>query len=222
MDGIHDLGGMDGFGAFEAEPDEPVFHHTLGEACVFAMSMAMARMRRLEHRHRAVRHRVVFTGGLPVQFVLRKMVQSHRDPAGRIRLGVRGRDRERHGRAVRGKRCRTATFTADRRRARAQARRSFAPHPQAEPLFASGDRVRARNMHPRSHTRLARYVRGHVGVVERFMNANVFPDSIVRGEREKPQSLHTVRFDCRELWGDDAEPGTDVSIDAFEPYLEPA
>jgi len=27
MDGIHDLGGMEGFGPIEREADEPVFHH---------------------------------------------------------------------------------------------------------------------------------------------------------------------------------------------------
>ena len=91
-----------------------------------------------------------------------------------------------------------------------------------EPRFQPGDRVRTRNIHPRSHTRLPRYVRGHVGVVELLHGVNVFPDSVVRGEGENPQWLYTVRFDGRELWGDDAEPGTNVSVDAFEPYLEPA
>ena len=73
-----------------------------------------------------------------------------------------------------------------------------------------------------AHTRLPRYVSGHVGMVERLHGANVFPDSVVRGEGENPQWLYTVRFEGRELWGDEAEPGTDVSVDAFEPYLEPA
>ena len=75
---------------------------------------------------------------------------------------------------------------------------------------------------PAPHTRLPRYVRGHVGVVERVHQPNVFPDSMVRGEGEDPQWLYTVRFEGRELWGEDAEPGTAVSVDAFEPYLEPA
>ena len=40
MDGVHDLGGMDGFGAVEAEHDEPVFHQPW-EGLAFAMSMTM-------------------------------------------------------------------------------------------------------------------------------------------------------------------------------------
>ena len=39
MDGIHDLGGMQGFGKIETETDEPVFHHEW-EKRVFALSMA--------------------------------------------------------------------------------------------------------------------------------------------------------------------------------------
>lgn len=93
---------------------------------------------------------------------------------------------------------------------------------EAPARFAPGDRVRARNIHPRSHTRLPRYVRGHVGVVELVHQPNVFPDSVVRGDGEDPQWLYTVRFEGGELWGDDAEPGTAISVDAFEPYLEPA
>ena len=36
MDGIHDMGGMDGFGKVEPEPNEPVFHADW-ERHVFAM-----------------------------------------------------------------------------------------------------------------------------------------------------------------------------------------
>ena len=37
MDGIHDLGGMSGFGSVESERDEPVFHEPW-EALAFAMN----------------------------------------------------------------------------------------------------------------------------------------------------------------------------------------
>ena len=39
---------------------------------------------------------------------------------------------------------------------------------------------------------------------------------------DNPQWLYTVVFDSRELWGPDADPTIKISIDAFEPYLEPA
>jgi nitrile hydratase len=88
--------------------------------------------------------------------------------------------------------------------------------------FKAGDRVRAKNIHPATHTRLPRYVRGHVGVVERDHGCQVFPDSASIEAGENPQWLYTVVFDSAELWGADADPTVKISIDAFEPYLEPA
>ena len=54
------------------------------------------------------------------------------------------------------------------------------------------------------------------------IGCHVFPDSNATGAGENPQWLYTVRFDGRELWGADADPTVKVSIDAWEPYLEPA
>ena len=84
-----------------------------------------------------------------------------------------------------------------------------------------GDHVRAKNINPLGHTRLPRYVRGHVGTIERIHGCHVFPDASAAG-REDPQWLYAVRFSGTELWGPDGDPTSAVSIDAFEPYLEPA
>lgn len=90
------------------------------------------------------------------------------------------------------------------------------------PRFAAGDRVRARNINPTGHTRLPRYVRGQTGVIEAVHSGFVFPDTNAHGKGEDPQRLYTVVFTARELWGDYADPTLTVSVDAFEPYLEPA
>lgn len=102
-------------------------------------------------------------------------------------------------------------------------RRGTFTRPETTPArFAVGDRVLARNMHPRTHTRLPRYVRGHVGVVERLHGCHVFPDTAAMGQGENPKWLYTVRFDGRDLWGADADPTLKVSVEAFERYLDPA
>ncbi|WP_341898849.1 nitrile hydratase subunit beta [Ferrovibrio terrae] len=88
--------------------------------------------------------------------------------------------------------------------------------------FKAGDRVRAKNIHPTGHTRLPRYVRGHIGTIELLHGAHVFPDSNAQGQGEQPQWLYTVRFAGRELWGPDADPTLSVSVDAWDSYLEPA
>jgi nitrile hydratase len=88
--------------------------------------------------------------------------------------------------------------------------------------FKTGDRVRAKNIHPQAHTRLPRYVRGHVGTIEAVRGCHVFPDTNATGAGEDPQWLYTVRFDGTELWGAGTDPTVKVSVDAWEPYLDPA
>ena len=82
--------------------------------------------------------------------------------------------------------------------------------------------MRARNIHPKTHTRLPRYTRGHTGKVVRIVGCHVFPDSNAVDAREDPHWLYTVRFDGRELWGPDSDPTVRIAIEAWEPYLEPA
>ena len=90
------------------------------------------------------------------------------------------------------------------------------------PRFHPGDAVRARNLHPSGHTRLPRYVRGKRGRVETIYAAYVFPDTHAHDLGEEPQFLYCVAFEGEELWGPEAEPGTRVHLDLFEPYLESA
>jgi nitrile hydratase len=94
--------------------------------------------------------------------------------------------------------------------------------PQTVARFQIGDRVRAKNIHPQGHTRLPRYVRGHVGMVELVHGVHVFPDASAQGLSDVAQWLYTVRFDGRELWGEQGDPGLSVSVDAWESYLEPS
>ena len=101
-------------------------------------------------------------------------------------------------------------------------RGSFFRQPQAPARFKLGDRVRTKNIHPLTHTRLPRYARGRFGVVELAHGCHVFPHAVAIDKGDDPQWLYTVVFDGRELWGADADPTVTVSIDAFEPYLDQA
>ncbi len=88
--------------------------------------------------------------------------------------------------------------------------------------FVVGDAVRTRAGAVPHHTRLPGYVRGKRGVVERLHGAHVFADTHAQGAGEQPQWLYTVVFEGRELWGDEAQSGQRVSVDAWDSYLEPA
>jgi nitrile hydratase subunit beta len=98
---------------------------------------------------------------------------------------------------------------------------SYSRTPTHTARFAVGDRVRTRGVQPAHHTRLPGYARGKLGVVERVHGAHVFPDANSQGLGESPQWLYTVAFDAGDLWGRMNEPGSVVSVDAWEPYLEP-
>ena len=101
-------------------------------------------------------------------------------------------------------------------------RSSFYRKQQGPQKFKPGDRVRTKNIHPATHTRLPRYARDKVGVVEMCHGCHMFPDSVATDRGDNPQWLYTVVFESRELWGPDADPTLKISIDAFEPYLDPA
>ncbi len=89
--------------------------------------------------------------------------------------------------------------------------------------YALGARVRTLSAAPAHHTRLPGYARGKCGVIERIHGAHVFPDTHAADLGEQPQWLYTVAFDESELWGANRSPqGSTVSVDAWEPYLEPA
>ena len=219
MNGVHDMGGMDGFGKVEPEPNEPVFH-AQWEGRVMAMNRAMGAtgawnidMSRFSREtlppdvYLASSYYRKWLLGLEHMLIERDLV---------------GADEIASGHASQpGKPLKRGAFTVAEV-GRVMTRGSFSRPAQALARFKPGDRVRARNIHPRTHTRLPRYVRGHVGVVERVHGCHVFPDTVATGQGENPQWLYTVCFESRELWGADADPTVKVSIDAFEPYLDPA
>ncbi len=103
-------------------------------------------------------------------------------------------------------------------------RGSPASRPAARPArFCLGDRVRTAAAQADHHTRLPGYARGKVGTIEQVHGAHVYPDTNALGLSESPQWLYTVTFAAQELWGESARaPRSIISVDAFEPYLEPA
>jgi nitrile hydratase beta subunit len=216
MDGIHDMGGMDGYGKVEPEADEPVFHEPW-EGRVMAMNRAMGTtgtftIDRARFFRESLPPAVYVTASYYQKWFLglRQMLLDH---------GLIAADEVQAGHALRpGVALKRGPFTLDDL-PRVMTRGRFGRPADAAARFQIGERVRARNIHPQGHTRLPRYVRGHVGTIERIHGAHVFPDSAAAGQGEHPQWLYTVVFDSRELWGDDADPTVSISIDAFEPYL---
>jgi nitrile hydratase len=217
MNGVHDMGGMDGFGKVEPEPDEPVFH-AAWEARVMAMNRAMGATGAWNiDMSRFSREMLAPDVYLASSYYRKWLLGLERILLERALVDA---DEIAAGHALRpGKPLKRKFTAADIDRV--LTRGSFGRPASAPARFTPGARVRAKNINPLTHTRLPRYVRGHIGVVERVHGCHVFPDTVAVGKGEQPQWLYTVCFDARELWGDDADPTVKVSIEAFEPYLEP-
>jgi nitrile hydratase len=218
MDGVHDMGGMHGFGKVEPQENEPVFHETW-EARVQALYRAMSYAGVwVIDRARFTREQLPPAVYLASSYYKKWELGMERQLA---ELDLAGADELAAGHALRpGK-------TLKRKLAAAEVpniitRGSFARPAQKPARFKPGDRVRTKKIHPKTHTRLPRYARDKVGVIEALRGCHVFPDTVAIGKGEDPQWLYTVLFDGRELWGESVERSVKVSIEAFEPYLEPA
>lgn len=212
------MGGMDGFGPVEVEPNEPPFHHPW-EGRVMAMVRAMGAQGAFNiDGSRFARESLPPEVYLSVSYYKKWFLALERHLA---KLGIADADEVDAGHALRkGAPLKRGTFTLDDI-PRISKRGSFARDPQAPPVFKLGERVRTKNINPLTHTRLPRYVRGHSGIIERINGCHVFPDSAAHDQGDNPQWVYTVVFDSRELWGEGADPTLKVSIEAFEPYLEP-
>lgn len=219
MNGVHDMGGMDGFGKVEPEPNEPMFHADW-EARVLAMVRAMGAAGAFNidtsrfYRETLPPHVYLASSYYKKWFLgLEEML---------IDKGYLTREEVAAGHAMQpAKALKHGKFDLANVE-RVMVRGKFDRPAPAPAKFEIGDRVRAKNIHPTSHTRLPRYVRGHVGAIELNHGCHVFPDTAAMERGENPQWLYTVVFEGRELWGPDGDPTTTVSIDAFEPYLDPA
>jgi len=93
---------------------------------------------------------------------------------------------------------------------------------QQASAFSVGDRVRAKTVHPVGHTRLPRYVRGRVGEVIRCYRPQGFQDHEPLRDQTGPQPMYAVRFEGAELWGEQSESNSSVVLDMWESYLERA
>ena len=208
MDGVHDLGGMHGFGPLPRQPDEPVFHQRW-ESRVFGVFLVAGAKGLLHGSPRPYAEAMAPADYLAASYYERWAVALERSLE------------------------RAGTLSAAEIDARVAAD-APAPEPTADPAFASflvqalqhndqgwvaaegarfriGDRVTVRRMAPLAHHRCPRYVRGATGTVVRVEGGFARPDG-------GPEPLYTVRFAMADLWGDDAEPGS-LTLDLWEGYL---
>lgn len=201
MNGVHDMGGMHGFGSVVTEKDEPVFHERWEGIVRAMMHRTNGRFYNLDEFRHAIER-------MPSHDYLRASYY----------------ERWLHG--VQTLLLEKGVITADELATGHAARPAPAPQPQREappemhPRFKPGERVVTRNMHPHGHTRLPRYSRGKHGVIRTVYGPFLLPDANAHGKKEW-QVCYAVEFAAQELWGSDASARDRVCVDLWESYLEP-
>lgn len=207
MDGVHDLGGIAGFGPVEIEADEPTFH-TDWERRVFKVNTAMMMSGRINGGR--FRHSIERMD--PSHYLTSSYYEHWLTGLATLAVEeglVDAEDLERRA---------GARFPLSR------PDRGVAPNPdgadRTEARFAVGDGVRVREWHPSGHTRAPRYVQGKLGVVARLDGPFSVPDVEAHTATTRAEPTYSVRFTARELWGDGGAPGETVHVDLWEGYLE--
>lgn len=223
MNGLHDLGGMQGFGPVVIEPHEPPFHHPW-ERRAFAITLAAGYLGEWNvDQSRAAREQLP-----PAEYLVTSYYEVWLYGLERL-LDARGLvlDEERAARrqdptipVARADRVHAlAARDVDRVLGTARASRT---DDDVEPRFRVGDRVLTRTINPIGHTRLPRYARGKRGLVTVDHGVWMFADSMGNDLGPDPQHVYGVRFEARELWGDGVGAGDAVYVDLWDDHLEPA
>ena len=203
MDGMHDLGGKEGFGRVHTEPYPSGFHAfwekkinainaALVKAGVYNMDQYRHAIERMDARHyvAASYYERVFTA------VATLCVESGRFTQQEF----------------------LAAVGADVPLARALGPGRAA---DSQGPFVLGERVVLKDEHVSGHHRMPGYIRGREGVVVAISPAYPFPDAAAHGTHAQWEPTYDVAFDSRDLWSDPAN-ADQVHVGVFESYLRRA
>ena len=218
MDGIHDLGGMHGFGRVQTiDAGEPVFRERW-EAKVFALALLANRVAGANlHAFRHAIERV------PPAEYLSGYYERWLGSAENLLLdsGILAPGAiEARARRLRGEDVAEPAVPVPHKPTMPSGGGGNLRQVEAPAAFTLGEQVRTRTDSPAHHTRLPRYARGRLGTVTAVQPGQVLPDTAAHFVAENPQHTYQVTFGSTELWGAGAET-FDLTLDLYESYLEP-
>lgn len=221
MNGVHDMGGMHGFGPVDRTETESPFHAPW-EGRVRAMMTTLIRLGvfNLDEMRRAIE-------SIPPAQYLTSTYFERWLAALRMLLEEKGVLTASEIEAMLQQLQDAPQSSRRNDPALVDALLQNAPRPPwlppgaTTPRFRPGDRVVAKNQHVKGHTRLPRYVRGKQGIVHQVRGVYDFPDTKAHGRGAHPAPVYSVRFSAPELWGDVASGRDSVYIDLWENYLDP-
>jgi len=202
MDGVHDLGGKQGFGRVRYTLNAPAFHAQWEvranslyayavRAGIFNMDEYRYAIERMEPRHYLTasyyERSLTSLATLCVEKGIVSREELEQRAGGRFPLsgtGVSGR-----------------------------------PNAAARVRFKPGDRVRVRSDYVPGHVRMPGYIRGKSGVVISESPSYPFPDAHAHGVAAEDEPTYDVRFRTADLWPDSSDQAL-VHVAVFQSYLE--
>jgi nitrile hydratase subunit beta len=216
MDGVHDLGGVQGFGPIEIDDDPRPFKHDwegrmwgINEAVAGGPGWTLDWWRHVRELLLPLDYltRPYFDQWAQIYAAL--LIDSHVATLGEV---VKGKPR---GAGSAG----ASPMRAKEVRAAAGRTESFRRETGAKPFFGVGQKVIVRSQGTVGHTRLPRYVRGRPGLVHAYRGIYVLPDAKALG-RDEAGPLYTIAFQAGDLWPEAAGRRDRVFVDLWERYLE--
>jgi len=204
MDGVHDLGGRQGFGPVRYSLNAPAFHASwevrANSLYAFAVRMGIFNMDEYRHAIERMEPRHYLGAGYYERTLTSLATLC-------VEKGVFTREQLEH----RAKGSVPLAAPAKPGRGNAAVRDTFQP----------GDRVRVRMDFVPGHIRLPGYIRGKTGVVVGVSPAYPFPDAHAHGVEAQDEPTYDVRFRSEDLWPNGADAAL-VHVGVFQSYLERA
>jgi nitrile hydratase len=204
MDGMHDLGGRQGFGKVRYTPNATAFHAPweVRANSLYAFAVRSGIFNMDEYRHAIERME-------PRHYLAASYYE--RSLTAMLTLCVE------KGVVTQAELERRAGGSVPLALASAPGRGNVAGRER----FAIGDRVRVRLDSAPGHMRMPGYIRGKEGVVVGESPPYPFPDAHAHGVASEDEPTYDVRFDSQDLWPDSSEPAL-VHVGVFQSYLERA
>ena len=216
MDGVHDLGGKEGFGPIDVRERDVPFHYPW-EGRMWSIAMLTGSSDWTIDWWRHVRELIE-----PTDYLTRRYFDQwmQTQTAAMIDSGILTLEDMSSGKVVSA---RPATSPPMQRsdivKMVASFAHDFSRKIDAQPAFVKGDKVRARLMGAKGHTRLPAYARGRIGTIHAHHGAHVFPDASARGEKTA-EHLYSVAFEAEVLWPEASGRADKVFLDLWESYHE--
>jgi nitrile hydratase subunit beta len=204
MDGVHDLGGKQGFGPVRYETSRYIFKadwETRANA-LYSLAVRLGLINMDEYRH-----------------AIERMEPRHYLSAGYYERSLTGFMSlcVEKGVVTREELERLAGGSIPLSLPSAEGRPNALPRES----FAIGDKVRVKNEFVSGHVRMPGYVRGKTGVVVGISPAYPFPDAHAHNLQAQDEPTYDVQFRTEELWPQAADKAN-VHVGVFESYLEKA